>query len=315
MTDCWARPSVRRRFPWCAPMRPSSIPTRKLSGFRSTCCRRRLGLAGFANLTSDSDDFVRRQELIEAPPWNRRISLALCASRRSTLGATPNGRRASWFFKATSIPIAADRSIAINYAGPPGTFPSVSLADFENAAKAGNMDQLRKWVNGKIVLVGTDCTGGPPRHAVFHALQRDQLADTRAWRSMPTRCARCSRRITWCPRRNGRWCWRCCWPPRWPCGSSPRSRPAGRSALVLLEMAAILVATHLLFERGLHPVHVRSSAGHLVGPGRIAGLSLGHRGNARQSVSPRGVAVRGQTAGLVARRIRGHRAYRASAWK
>ena len=24
------------------------------------------------------------------------------------------------------------------------------------AAKAGNMDQLRKWVNGKIVLVGTD---------------------------------------------------------------------------------------------------------------------------------------------------------------
>ena len=30
-----------------------------------------LGLAGFANLTSDSDDFVRRQELIEAPPRNR----------------------------------------------------------------------------------------------------------------------------------------------------------------------------------------------------------------------------------------------------
>src|SRR5271165_746932 len=27
-----------------------------------------LGLAGFANVTADSDDFVRRQELIEAPP-------------------------------------------------------------------------------------------------------------------------------------------------------------------------------------------------------------------------------------------------------
>ncbi len=48
------------------------------------------------------------------------------------------------------------RSIAINYAGPPGTFPRVSLADFEAAAKAGNIDQLRKWVNGKIVLMGTD---------------------------------------------------------------------------------------------------------------------------------------------------------------
>ena len=29
-----------------------------------------LGLAGFANLTADPDDFVRRQELIEAPPAN-----------------------------------------------------------------------------------------------------------------------------------------------------------------------------------------------------------------------------------------------------
>ncbi len=40
--------------------------------------------------------------------------------------------------------------------GRPDTFPSVSLADFEAAAKAGNMAQLRKWVQGKIVLIGTD---------------------------------------------------------------------------------------------------------------------------------------------------------------
>ena len=38
----------------------------------------------------------------------------------------------------------------------PTPFPSVSLADFEAAAKAGNTAQLRKWVNGKIVLMGTD---------------------------------------------------------------------------------------------------------------------------------------------------------------
>src|SRR5437660_9134675 len=30
------------------------------------------------------------------------------------------------------------------------------MADFEKAANAGNMEQLRRWVSGKAVLVGTD---------------------------------------------------------------------------------------------------------------------------------------------------------------
>ena len=119
-----------------------------------------LGLDGFANVTSDSDDFVRRQELIEAPARDGseappRPSLALRIAERYA------GTEAQWtngklVFEGKTIPVAPDRSIAINYAGPPGTFPSVSMADFENAAKAGNIDQLRKWVEGKIVLIGTD---------------------------------------------------------------------------------------------------------------------------------------------------------------
>jgi adenylate cyclase len=119
-----------------------------------------LGLAGFANLTSDSDDFVRRQELMEAPSLNAADpppahSLALRIAEKYA-GSDAEWQNGKLVFQGHTIPIAADRSIAINYAGPPDTFPSVSLADFENAAKAGNIDQLRKWVNGKIVLVGTD---------------------------------------------------------------------------------------------------------------------------------------------------------------
>jgi len=118
-----------------------------------------LGLAGFANLTTDSDDFVRRQELTEAPPRSANDpppahSLALRVAEKFA-GTDADWQNGQLVFQGHTIPIAADRSIAINYAGPAGTFPSVSLVDFENAAKAGNMDQLRKWVNGKIVLVGS----------------------------------------------------------------------------------------------------------------------------------------------------------------
>jgi class 3 adenylate cyclase len=118
-----------------------------------------LGLDGFANLTSDSDDFVRRQELMEAPskdaadPPKPSFALRIAEKFAGSDAEWKNGRL---FFQGRPIPVAADRSIAINYAGPPGTFPSVSLADFESAAKAGNTDQLRKWVSGKIVLMGTD---------------------------------------------------------------------------------------------------------------------------------------------------------------
>jgi adenylate cyclase len=49
-----------------------------------------------------------------------------------------------------------NRAITINYAGGRETFPRVSLAEFNEAAEAGNKAKLRNWVNGKIVLIGTD---------------------------------------------------------------------------------------------------------------------------------------------------------------
>ncbi len=213
-----------------------------------------LGLAGFANLTADSDDFVRRQELTEAPSRNATDpppahSLALRVAEKFA-GSDAEWQNGQLVFQGHTIPIAADRSIAINYAGPAGTFPSVSLVDFENAAKAENMDQLRKWVNGKIVLLGSDelgdrrdtpfvtlfsgtkwLTPGVEIHAntVRTLLTRSYLVPAPQWgRALALLLATTLAvlAVTWFA--------------------------ASRAVtVVLLELIAILVATHLLFDRGI----------------------------------------------------------------
>jgi adenylate cyclase len=119
-----------------------------------------LGLAGFVNLTTDPDDFLRRQELIEAPSSNPadpppERSLAMRVAEKY-LGHDATFKNGHLVLAGRTIPISAERSIIINYAGGPGTFPRVSLADFIAAARAGKKDQLRDWVQGKIVLVGAD---------------------------------------------------------------------------------------------------------------------------------------------------------------
>jgi len=217
-----------------------------------------LGLAGFANVTVDSDDFVRRQELIEAPPRDPSghpndappaHSFALRVAEKFA-GSDAEMKNGKLVFQGHDIPIAQDRSIAINYAGPPDTFPSVSLADFEAAAKAGNLDQLRKWVDGKIVLVGTDAlddrratpfftlfsgtkwlTPGVEIHAstVRTLLTRSYLLPAPQWALVLALLAATTLAVF-----------------------IVTSFTAGRAVLlVLLEVLAILVGTHLLFERGL----------------------------------------------------------------
>ncbi len=206
-----------------------------------------LGLAGFANVTADSDDFVRRQELIEAPPGAAH-SLALRIAEKFA-GSDAEWQNGKLVFQGRPIPIAADRSIAINYAGPPATFPSVSLADFEAAAKAGNMDQLRKWVSGKIVLVGTDSlddrrstpfftlfngtkwlTPGVEIHAntVRTLLTRSYLVPAPQWALVLALLLATSVTV-----------------------AIVTSFTASRAvSFVLIEVLAILAATHLLFEDG-----------------------------------------------------------------
>ncbi len=118
-----------------------------------------LGLAAFANVTMDQEYSVRRQVLMEEPstkpddpPPARCLAMRIV---EKYLGVDAEIRNGVILLQGRPIP-TVNREIVINYAGRQGTFPRVSLADFEAAAKAGDKAKLRKWVNGKIVLIGTD---------------------------------------------------------------------------------------------------------------------------------------------------------------
>jgi CHASE2 domain-containing sensor protein len=133
-----------------------------------------LGLGAFANLTADADDFIRRQELLEGPSKNptdpppaRSFALRIAEKYLGTDTEVQDGKLV---LAKNAIPISADRTLAINYAGPPGTFPRYSLADFEAAAKAGEKTKLQNWVNGKIVLIGIDFADEDRKATPFYTL-------------------------------------------------------------------------------------------------------------------------------------------------
>jgi adenylate cyclase len=111
----------------------------------------------FANLTADADDFIRNQELFEDPDdkgeFNRALAFRVAEKFRGVDAKIENGRL-MWAGRA--IPTTPFRTITINYSGPPRTFPFISLSDFIEAARAGNKEQIRKWVDGKAVFLGSD---------------------------------------------------------------------------------------------------------------------------------------------------------------
>ncbi len=72
------------------------------------------------------------------------------------LGVDAQFQNGQLMLQGHRIPISAERAIVIDYAGGPGTIPHRSLADFEAAVKAGDKAKLHEWVNGKIVLIGSD---------------------------------------------------------------------------------------------------------------------------------------------------------------
>jgi len=118
------------------------------------------GTAAMPNLTVDSDDFVRRQELIETPktgvaPASLTRSMALRGAEKF-LGVDATVRDGNVYLGERKIPTDKERFMTINFAGPAGAFPRVSLYDFVTAARAGDKAQLEKWVKGKAVLLGPD---------------------------------------------------------------------------------------------------------------------------------------------------------------
>ncbi len=119
-----------------------------------------MGSSAFANLTADSDDFVRKQVLIETPkpgvPTEQLTrGMALRAAEKFT-GQEATLRDGKLYFAGREVPMDADRNLTINYAGPSDTFPHISLYDVVTAYRAGDVAKLEKWFKGKAVLVGPD---------------------------------------------------------------------------------------------------------------------------------------------------------------
>jgi adenylate cyclase len=114
------------------------------------------GLSAMANLTDDADNFVRTQELIEAPKAGVPTegltrSMALRAAEKY-VGKDVEIKNGRLELGGKTFP----RTVTINFAGPAGTFPVISLYDFIQAVRSGNEAQLEKWVKGKVVLLGPD---------------------------------------------------------------------------------------------------------------------------------------------------------------
>lgn len=110
------------------------------------------------SLRADEDDFVRSVDLRspESIP-----GFALLVAEKSGL----------------SVHMPAGSPMRIRYAGPAGAFERVPLYRFLDAARRNNMDQLRRWVGGRIVLLGADILSD--RHPTpYYAFRAGQPANT-----------------------------------------------------------------------------------------------------------------------------------------
>ena len=118
------------------------------------------GRMGYANLTVDSDNFVRRQQLRsgDADAYEsfaaRLASAALNAewTAESSQGEPPEGELR---LGGRTVPLDGSGFMLIHFWGPQGTFRSVSMADVIEAAQQGNTGQLEEWFRENIVLIGT----------------------------------------------------------------------------------------------------------------------------------------------------------------
>ncbi len=118
---------------------------------------------GMVNLTEDSDQFVRRQQLAirtDAGAVSYQFGLALAAKARQQEVAWDSERR---FLSLAGlvIPLDAEQKMRINFVGPPGAFRPISLAEVLGAAR--RKEQLPA-ANGAIVIIGSAGPAGQDAH-------------------------------------------------------------------------------------------------------------------------------------------------------
>ena len=115
--------------------------------------------------------------------------MALLAAERF-LGKESEVKDGEVYLGGKRIP-GEDRTMKINFAGGPGTFPRVSLADFYAAYKRNDLKTLQGWVKDKIVLMGPDYGDTDRYNTPYYTFLSDRRRTRRDSRSTPIRFIRC----------------------------------------------------------------------------------------------------------------------------
>jgi adenylate cyclase len=135
---------------------PEGLPLYLLAGIQ--------GGLGYANLTVDRDNFVRRQELRSQDEnaqesLGARLAAVALGAEWSAADGQEQSPRTTLRLGDRAVPLDRSGFMLIRYWGPNGTFRSVSMADVLDAARQGDAGRLEQWFRGNVVLVGaTDPT-------------------------------------------------------------------------------------------------------------------------------------------------------------
>lgn len=115
--------------------------------------------AGFANLTSDPDNVVRRQTLLVKDingKGHLSFGLAILAKFLDKLGKEDiKMKENSVVLGDMVIPVNKYGEMLINFAGPSGTFPHISFYDAWEKADEESLEYFKDNFANKIVLIGT----------------------------------------------------------------------------------------------------------------------------------------------------------------
>lgn len=122
---------------------------------------------GFINLTTDDDQFLRRQQLLlrVGDRSEPHFALALYARSRNAAYSWDNDRRTVKIGEET-IPLDAEQQMRINYVGPPGSFPILSFREVLADARAKRPNST---LDGAIVLIGMTARGQQDYHSTPYA--------------------------------------------------------------------------------------------------------------------------------------------------
>ncbi len=116
----------------------------------------------FADLSEDSDRFVRKQRLLVRKDGEASAQFALALHVRARNHRLTWDEQGRVLIGKRYVPLGQDGLMRINYVGPPGTIPIVSFKDILADARAGR--KRAEW-DGAIVIIGVTAR----THKDYHA--------------------------------------------------------------------------------------------------------------------------------------------------